>query len=96
VGLDDQSAGLGLMLCDTDRSIRVLFFPLGTSDFGLQFDCVILLDCCPMLQVEAEKHPDISGAYEVGVVPYFVFFKVHPDNRTLNFFSFFFSLMYMQ
>jgi len=26
-------------------------------------------------QVEAEKHPDISGAYEVGVVPYFVFFK---------------------
>jgi hypothetical protein len=49
-----------------------------------------------MLQVEAEKHPDISGAYEVGVVPYFVFFKVHPDNRTLSFLSLFFSLMYMQ
>ncbi|CAK9195953.1 unnamed protein product [Sphagnum troendelagicum] len=28
-----------------------------------------------MDSVEAEKHPDISGAYEVGVVPYFVFFK---------------------
>lgn len=47
-----------------------------------------------MLQVEAEKHPDISGAYEVGVVPYFVFFKVHLDNSTLNFLSLFFSHVY--
>lgn len=86
---------------NNNLELVVLHFGAAWCEASQDMDSVIIqlsVDTprAQFFQVEAEKHPDISGAYEVGVVPYFVFFKVHPDNRTLNFLSFFFSLMYMQ
>ncbi len=43
-----------------------------------------LLSHYSLLQVDAEKHLDVLGAYEVGVVPYFVFFKVNPYLNILS------------
>lgn len=59
--------------------------PLMGMKKGILFICLdFRLSDCSLLQVDAEKHPDVLGAYGVGVVPYFVFFKVNPYLNILS------------
>ncbi|KAH9547056.1 hypothetical protein CY35_11G014300 [Sphagnum magellanicum] len=65
---------------NNNLELVVLHFGAAWCEASQDMDSVIIqlsVDTprAQFFQVEAEKHPDISGAYEVGVVPYFVFFK---------------------